>query len=65
MANTERTETPEMNRRINTLIMRGLSATDATTQAHREMADHPVWVKVCRHPGCVITRSHSHGGIAP
>ena len=31
-----RTETPEMNLRINTLIMRGLSATQATEQAHAE-----------------------------
>lgn len=34
----ERTETPEMNRRICTLIMRGLSATEATEQAQREDA---------------------------
>ncbi len=31
-----RTESPEMNRRICTLIMRGLSATEATAQAQRE-----------------------------
>ena len=32
----ERTGTPEMNRRICTLIMRGLSATEAAEQARRE-----------------------------
>ena len=31
-----RTETPEMNRRVCTLIMRGLSATEATAQAEAE-----------------------------
>ena len=33
-----RTESPETNRRICTLIMRGLSATEATEQAKREAA---------------------------
>lgn len=23
--------------------------------------DHPVWVKTCQHPGCVITSDHGHG----
>jgi hypothetical protein len=35
---TGRTESPELNRRINTLIMRGLSATEATDQATAEQA---------------------------
>jgi hypothetical protein len=25
------------------------------------MSEHPVWVKVCDHPGCVITTDHTHG----
>ena len=35
---SERTESEEMNRRIITLIMRGLSATEAAAQAVREAA---------------------------
>lgn len=39
MTSEHRTESPELNRRINTLIMRGLDATEAEAQARREFAD--------------------------
>ncbi len=57
--------TAETNTRINTLIMRGLTAADAAAQASREAAgaetDRPVWVRTCGHPGCVLTTRHGHG----
>lgn len=64
---TERTESEELNRRISTLIMRGLSAAEAEAQARWEASgeEAPVWVRRCEHHGCVITAPHRHGGIAP
>jgi hypothetical protein len=69
----ERTESREMNIRISTLIMRGLSATEAKRQAVAEesaeltrkvAADNavePLWVRTCNRPGCVLTSQHRHG----
>lgn len=33
----------------------------AKLDAAQDRTDHPVWVKVCGHPGCVITTGHTHG----
>jgi hypothetical protein len=60
----ERTESREMNTRINTLIMRGLTAAEARTQAEWELAtpdSRPVWIRTCDRPGCVLTSTHRHG----
>jgi hypothetical protein len=59
----ERTESPEMNLRINTLIMRGLSAAEAEAQAKWESGadESPVTVRRCELGGCVITSPHKHG----